>query len=144
MIPHRAESVHLYALERFEVFQRAQVVPEIRFLLKHHLLVVPSLHCVIGGNSKPRLAQVSASLCQYLHLKIERCSIVVSLKNKSVPFFLFQSGAPAYRATTALLPRRGCTMAKPATISANADHTQPEYISPSRIELRKTPDKVTT
>jgi ribosomal protein S27E len=32
VIRHQAESVHLYSVERFEVFQRAQVVPEIGFL----------------------------------------------------------------------------------------------------------------
>ena len=48
VIRHQAESVHLYAVERFEDFQRVQVVLEIGFLRKHHLLVVPSLHYVMG------------------------------------------------------------------------------------------------
>jgi hypothetical protein len=40
-----------------------------------------------GGNSEPRLAQVSASPCLCLHLKIERYSTSMRLKNKSVPLF---------------------------------------------------------
>jgi len=48
MIPHQAESVHLYAVDRFEVFQRAQLELKFRFLRKHRLPVVPSLHYVTG------------------------------------------------------------------------------------------------
>jgi hypothetical protein len=47
VIRHQAESAHLYVVERFEGFQRAQVVLEIGFLRKHYLLVVFSLHYVM-------------------------------------------------------------------------------------------------
>jgi hypothetical protein len=49
VIRHQAVSVHLYVVERFEVLKRAQVVPQIGFLRKHHLLVVSSLHYVMEG-----------------------------------------------------------------------------------------------
>jgi hypothetical protein len=59
VIRHQAQSIHLYSVERFEVFQRAQVVPEIGFLCKHHLLVVSSLHYVMGvirNHTRPSLS----------------------------------------------------------------------------------------
>jgi hypothetical protein len=47
VVRHQTESVHLDAIEIFELFERSQVVLKIGFLGKHHLLVVSSLHDVM-------------------------------------------------------------------------------------------------
>jgi hypothetical protein len=87
VIRHQAESVHLYSVERFEVFQRAQVVAEIGFLRKHHLLVVPSLHYVMGvtrNHDSPKLG-IALSVPS---LENRTVFDLNAAENKSVPFMV--------------------------------------------------------
>ena len=86
MIRHQTEPVHLDAMEIFELFLRSQVVPEIGFLLKHHLLVATSCG-QFGSTTLPSLGIVRPMLRIFIEAAVDRKTL--SEESKSVPFFSF-------------------------------------------------------